>query len=83
MARRRKLSGFQCPDCHRNLRPLDQMTHAIQIVKRTCYRCKSLWQIKVTPIPSARPGILQFDVGEFTKIGRAPFPPDLPARPAV
>lgn len=68
IATRRPLR-FKCPDCGRYLAPLEQMTTATQVAKRTCSRCHAYWQIVVTPKPVNGPVVKQYDVGEFTRLG--------------
>jgi Zn-finger nucleic acid-binding protein len=59
---------FKCPNCGVQLAAVSQMKHATQVVKRHCQRCGAVWQIKVTPMPVNRGGVVQIDTGEFVKL---------------
>jgi hypothetical protein len=59
---------YTCPSCERRLRPVEGMTAATQVVKRTCRRCGERWQIVITPHPKDFGFV---DVGTFTFLGRS------------
>ena len=64
----RKLA-YRCPDCQRQLAKIDGMEIATQVVKRTCKKCGSKWQIVVVPnYKNLLGGGAYFDTGTFTRL---------------
>jgi transcription elongation factor Elf1 len=40
----------KCPQCGRALAPLPFMRSATEVVRRTCHKCHSQWQMVVKPV---------------------------------
>lgn len=62
---------YKCPSCGKAFAPIHLSRSATQVVRRTCQRCRELWQIKVTPREVCN-GDVVISVGELTFLGRRP-----------
>jgi len=56
---------FKCPDCNHKLASVPGMDIAIQVVARTCPRCKARFQVKIVPHVRNDAAV---DVGTLVKI---------------
>lgn len=64
--------AYRCPDCNRALHSAQGMEVATQVVKRTCRRCGSRWQIVIVPNAGNIHGQgAWFDSGTFTRIAKS------------
>jgi len=60
------LIGLKTPCCTRVVRGAALMHHAVQVIRRSCPKCRVRWQVILRPIGEPRPG-MWVHIAEWTR----------------